>query len=549
MRTGIAKLDNKNDMSLAEACTKGRNYVADALTYLTSSKVQNFYARIIGLMDRVEVPGLGTMAVSAHEGRYLFMYDPLFAYSRSYEEVCATCEHEVMHLILEHIPRMQTLLRVYVDDEDRHLIKLTSNMAVDLAVNEFLARSWPKVKHPDQPLGFWVIPEGFQPPLPRDMAYEDYQELLIALLLKRLNTSPEQLYKLASKILEKQNKAIQDALKQQSQNGNNDSEGEDKDKNADPQEGQGGGSEQPQEGENSSGGTSPQDLEDEIKNLDAMDQKILQMVVESMRSHLAWSQSTGSDSEGDTHKLIENGKELIKSAISSENKSRGTIPGHVMELIRKMLAPPTVSWIQLLREMVQRTQQTKKERGMSRASKKLAALKVFARLKENDARFARFAHSRRMTVFPGIKHSNKFTIYYVVDTSGSMSIKELSLGLSELQHIQKADSDISICVIYADTQVCKEYWIDASGEIDTELTGRGGTDFELVFQHIDSMCGHTDKAPDIVIYCTDGYAPAPTTRVRVPVVWLLTPTGQPVMRDSGHVTIQMRDYQLEDSSV
>ena len=295
----------------------------------------------------------------------------------------------------------------------------------------------------------------------------------------------------------------------------------------------------------------PEELKSEIENLDPVDQKILEMLVDSMKPHLAWEQGKGTNSEGDTHKLMENGKELIKASLSSADKSRGTIPGHVMEIIRKMLTPPTVSWTQLLHNMVQRTRQTKKERGMSRPSKKLAALKVFARKMEEEGNklFARLPHIRQMPVFPGIKLSNKFTIYYVVDTSGSMATKELQLGLSELTHIQKADSEVSICVIYADTHVCKEYWITATGEIDRELTGRGGTDFELVFQHIKKMCGHQDKAPDILIYCTDGYAPPPETRIPVPTVWLLTPNGQPVMKESGHISIQMKNYQLEDSSV
>lgn len=566
MRTGIEKLDNKNNMTVEEATRRGRDSVANALTYLTSSKVQNFYARVIGLMDKVSAPGFGTMAVSVHAGRYLFLYDPLFAATTSYEEVCATCEHEVLHLILEHIPRVQVLMRIYSEPADRHLMALTSNLATDMAVNELLARSWPKIKYPDKPLGYWVIPENFTPPLPKDMAYEDYQRLLIDLLARRLTSSPTQLYNLAKKILEKQSKAVQDALKQQSKTNNtsdeedsDDAEGEGQTPSQDSQSGQspGQGSQpsQSQGGgqteEDPLGGMTPEELQSEIENLDPVDQKILDMLVNAMRPHLAWDQNKVTDAEGDTHKLIEHGKELIKATLSNADKSRGTIPGHIMELIRKMLTPPTVPWTQFLHDMVQRTRQTKKQRGMSRPSKKISALKVFARKMEEECNplFARLPHIRKMPVFPGIKHSNKFTIYYVVDTSGSMSTRELQLGLSELQHIQKSDSEVSICVIYADTHVCKEYWLTATGEIDTALTGRGGTDFERVFQHVKKMCGHQDKAPDIVIYCTDGYAPPPATRISVPTVWLLTPNGSPVMKEAGHITLHMKDYQLEDSSV
>jgi predicted metal-dependent peptidase len=56
--------------------------------------------------------------------------------------------------------------------------------------------------------------------------------------------------------------------------------------------------------------------------------------------------------------------------------------------------------------------------------------------------------------------------------------------------------------------------------------------------------GSSEKAPDLLVYCTDGYAPPPTVRIPIPTVWLLTPDGAPVMREAGHITLQMRDYQL-----
>ncbi len=61
------------------------------------------------------------------------------------------------------------------------------------------------------------------------------------------------------------------------------------------------------------------------------------------------------------------------------------------------------------------------------------------------------------------------------------------------------------------------------------------------------MCRRQDDAPDILIYCTDGYAPAPHTKLPIPTVWLITPRGQPVMKEAGHITIEMKDYQLEDA--
>lgn len=581
MGTGVENAMLHKKLTVEETVAKGRDSVADALTYLTSNQVKNFYARVINLMDRYAIPGMGTMGVSVQRGRYIFIYDPIFAATVSYEEVCATCEHEVLHLVLEQIPRSLTLRKIFASDDDVALFDITSNLAVDLAANELLARSWPKIKHADKPLGEWVTPDKYDPPLPADLSYENYHRLLMELLSKRLTTSPKQLYKLAKQILKDKTDKVQSTINKPNEaDPSKDDEqggGEGESNKPGPEDGEGEGQgDGPGEGQDGSGqgsgdgqgspqgsgkgqgqsqapepNMSPEELAQEIGNLDPVDHKILEMLVNSMKSHMGWS--AANPDESDTHKAQEHGKELIKSAISGmDQKSRGTIPGHMMELIRRMLTPPSISWTEFLHNIVQRTRQTKRMRGMSRPSKKLSALKIYARKKvedDKDERFRRYAKIRQMSVFPGIKQDNKFTIVYAVDTSGSMSTKDLQLGLAELQHIQKSDSDVSICVIYADTRICTEYWIDATAQIDPNLTGRGGTDFEAVFVHVKSLLGNPDKAPDVLVYCTDGYAPPPTTRLPLPTVWLLTPRGQPVMSESGHITILMKDYQLEDSYV
>lgn len=556
MRTGAPKVSSQ---STEEAIARGRDSVADALTYLTSVKIQNFYARVINLMDRIMVPGLGTMGVSVHRGKYIFIYDPLFAARVSFDEICATCEHEVLHLILEHIPRYIQKRKIAELEDDKKIIDMTNNLAVDLAANEMLCKAWPGIKDPAKPLGYWVIPEGFNPPLPNDMSYEDYQAMLLALFKSRSKDMAKRVEKAVGKALKKQQEAVKQALEsqggkgqkspgkgepgEQGEGGESDGDGEGGGEGGKPSDQQGSGSgqgkpqEQEQEQDDAGGGGDP---------MDDLEKNLVKMLAHASAPHLGWDQTPGD--EGEVHKLMEHAKQLIKETLSTY-KSRGTLPGYLMELIRNMLMPPTVHWTAFLHDIVQRTRQTKKSRGMSRPSKKLAALKVYAAKAEDDGdeRFRRYAHVRQMPVFPGIKHSNKFTIVYLLDTSGSMGTNELREGLSELQHIQKSDSDVRICVIYIDTGVSKEYWVNANDELDWELTGRGGTDFEPGFKHVAEMSRKQDDAPDILIYCTDGYAPPPTTKLPIPTVWLLTANGRPVMKEAGHITIKMKSYQLEDA--
>lgn len=699
MRTGADKQKQPTKEELEALIQKGQDTVADAMVYLTSNSVADFYARVINSLDRVSVPGFGTMGVTAQKGRYLMAYDPIFAAEVSVEEVRATCQHEVLHLILEHIPRHLKQIRVFDDDFDQYLIKITANLAMDMSVNELAKRDWPGMSDTEnKPLGYWVLPTNLNPPLPGDLHYEAYQNLLMELCRHRLQTSPKKLYQIARAILKKRSQSIKDALNQmpspeeedeesedsqsnpgkdekgeeseekgqesgdqgsesedsegesgesksgENQKGDGDSDSDDSsedgsgegqgdqsegkgegegqgdgndaldnavgglqpDSQQGPGQGQGQGQQQGQgEGEGSddldnamtglgegqgqgqgqgqgdqpgqgqgggmaqggpSGGNpydnmTDEQLQNEISNLDEIDQKMMEMMLNSMPGHLGWEATSEGDSEGDAHKLEEHGREIMKNAVKNADKSRGTIPGNVMELIRKMLMPPTVSWTDFLHNVVQRTRQTKKERGMSRPSKMLSAMKVYGRklqkqvsdLEEDEypprikKMLGYLKASKRMSVFPGIKHSNKFTIVYAVDTSGSMGTAELQKGLAELQHIQQSDSDVSVCVMYADTQICTEYWIGPSDEIDPKMTGRGGTDFDHVFHRVTELLSSHDKEPDILVYCTDGYAPPPTIRLPIPTVWLITPRGRPCCEEAGHITIEMRDYQLGES--
>ena len=50
--------------------------------------------------------------------------------------------------------------------------------------------------------------------------------------------------------------------------------------------------------------------------------------------------------------------------------------------------------------------------------------------------------------------------------------------------------------------------------------GRGGTDFDVIFEYLDK---HMDEPPASIIILTDGYAPIPKEEVSngIPVLWLL----------------------------
>jgi predicted metal-dependent peptidase len=551
MRTGVNGDPAKSISENLELTTaKGRDSVSDALAYLTSSNVGNFYARVLNSLDRYSVPGFGTMGVTVKDGKYILIYDPLFAAEVSYEEVCATCEHEVLHLVLEHIPRYFQLKRLFGSDYADQLMELCANLSMDAAANELLAEAWPGVKDQDtKPLGGWVLPEGYDPPMPPKLSFEGYQELMMDYMRKRLKSKPRDLMELAQGLLQEQMDAVKDAI----------SGGEGN------QEGAGGG-----EGESEGAGSKPgsgntpsqSELQDQANNLNSVDQKILEQLLSSMKKHNVWEMTANEENEAESHQLSEHGKQVLKETVkSTPEKSRGLIPSHMMELIRELLSPPVVSWAQFFQEVIQRTKQTKKKRGMSKPSKVLSAMKLWAKrtLAKYEAEEEELTPTqlrlqkslqlmRRTTVFPGVKLDKKYTVIFAVDTSGSMGTSELERAMAELQHVQKSDPDMRVGVIYADSQISKVYWVSASDELDFGLTGRGGTHFDPVFKYIaEELVGHQENSPDLLVYATDGYAPPPTIRLPFPTVWLITPRGIPCCDEAGHITIEMRDYKLGES--
>lgn len=549
MRTGIEKLnveEIKKTMEVMEG--ESKDALTRAFSYLTSTEVGNFYARVLATLDRYIVYGMGTMGVSIQNGRYVLLYDPAFVSRVSYRELCATCEHEVLHIVLEHIPRYMRLRAIYENADDLKLMDTVQNLAVDLADNELLARNYPDIRKEARPLGYWVLPEGFQPALPHDMSMEIYQELLVELLKQRVTVPLNDLYRLAKSILQESGNAISDALKPKAKQGQ---QGKSKEEKEDASGSGGSPSEQappnaPDTGSGGGGGgdAGPQNetLQDQVDALDPVDQEVLKMLLSAMASHQAWqSQSAKEDVEGQAHQALTHGREVMKNALINHKKTRGTIPGYMEELIKKMLAPPVVPWTQFLHNVIQQTKQTKKVRGMARPSKILSALRKYVELNE-DAEDPRFAMLRRMPVFPGVKQTNKFVIYVAVDTSGSMSTADLERAMQEIQHIQKSDSDVRVCIIYIDTAVCKEYWVGPNDGLDYSMTGRGGTDFEPAFEFVADRQRHSENAPDIFIYITDGYAPPPKTKLNILTAWVITPRGRPCCSDIGHITIPMQDF-------
>jgi len=169
-------------------------------------------------------------------------------------------------------------------------------------------------------------------------------------------------------------------------------------------------------------------------------------------------------------------------------KGLGSIPSGMSRWAAEVLAPPKVPWQQVLRAAVRQAMNT-------------AAGNI-------DYTYSR--PSRRESgafIFPGMQ-SPRVSVGTVVDSSGSMSSRDLEAALAEVEGIVRKAGirghdhrlltvDASAGAPQAVTSVRK-----------ITLTGGGGTDMRVGIDAIERLT----PRPDVTVVFTDGFTPWPTTR-------------------------------------
>lgn len=112
-------------------------------------------------------------------------------------------------------------------------------------------------------------------------------------------------------------------------------------------------------------------------------------------------------------------------------------------------------------------------------------------------------------------------VWIVVDSSGSVSDKQLALALNEIKGaIEQYNGRFSGWVSFFDYFVTKPEAFDSLEDIKRlNLFGGGGTSFENIFK---ARRGYFDEDLSCIIIITDGYAPWPKESEAdgIPVLWL-----------------------------
>lgn len=124
--------------------------------------------------------------------------------------------------------------------------------------------------------------------------------------------------------------------------------------------------------------------------------------------------------------------------------------------------------------------------------------------------------SKRYGTRPGIKVQRLQRLLVAVDTSGSIDQKMLEEFFAEIHGTWKVGA--TVVIVECDAEVQRSY--DYRGKPPTAVKGGGGTEFEPVFKWM-----REQRPFDGVLYLTDGYGPAPSSRPSCKLLWVISEGG------------------------
>ena len=215
--------------------------------------------------------------------------------------------------------------------------------------------------------------------------------------------------------------------------------------------------------------------------------------VEIMDDHSTWKEFQNLP-EANKQLMVNTINNALKLTAEQVAKGRGTIPGELREIIEKINTkkPEVFNWKAYFRRLL-------------------------GSIYDVNIRSTRRKESKRFAGNAGIQHKKKVSIMVAIDTSGSVSVKELQEFFSEIDYVFKAGARVTIVECDSTINSITEY----DGKHLPEIKGRGGTDFnppvEYYKKHIKDYAS--------LIYFTDGEAPMPDSKP-AGMVWVISSRGR-----------------------
>jgi predicted metal-dependent peptidase len=222
-------------------------------------------------------------------------------------------------------------------------------------------------------------------------------------------------------------------------------------------------------------------------------------------------------------------KQVAEAAVAhASSKSRGTVPAGFLAWAQAEIAPPKIDW---------RTKLAKVLRA-AMAYRPGVVTTTWSGFGRKQAALG-FGAGRPLT--PKWR-SPVPRVAVAVDTSGSMGSGEgspLHAAASEVDGILRA-TNAAIQFVACDARVHSAKAVRTWQEAVREFKGGGGTDFCPVFEHFENL--RSELPPEVIIFITDGYGPAPAQAPRgVHTIWVLIGGNETAPATWGDVIVVDKD--------
>lgn len=231
-------------------------------------------------------------------------------------------------------------------------------------------------------------------------------------------------------------------------------------------------------------------------------------------SHAGWGEC-----EGDVVKEKIRGI-ADKCVKAQEEKGWSSIGTRVAESILAA-NKPVVNWKREVRWFIGKLVQSGRTSTRTRINRR-----------EQSTKKHREGKLREVYIQPGTKKNYTSKLLVAIDTSGSVSDREVKAFLGEINGMS---SHVQCHVIMFDTKILCEPMEIKRKIKDFNIIGRGGTNFFPVCEYVDK------HNYDGLIIMTDGFAPFPE-KPKARVMWCISPQGDSVIPPWGkRVRVEMKD--------
>lgn len=197
--------------------------------------------------------------------------------------------------------------------------------------------------------------------------------------------------------------------------------------------------------------------------------------------------------EGDPEACAAQWREALAQAEVLSNMGMGSLPAGLLRAVREVLSP-TLDWRAMLWRFVTATPSD------------------FA---DFDRRFV------HRGLYLDALHGESLRVCVAIDTSGSVSPRQLAAFLGELRGILGAYPHVRVELFFADAALDGPHEIEDITEAPAPKGG-GGTSFVPFFEYTEA---HRAEAQRVLVYLTDGFGTFPTDHPAEPTLWVVTSGG------------------------